>query len=483
MSSVGIDFGTSNCFAHVATEAGVFPVRLDGQAFGLPSVVYAARREIPARPIVEAEVDRRLKAMRTQLRRGKQGSGAQLDDAAMEKMIRDGLRREALDEAAQLYHDQTILSAIEAGQDIVFGAEALRLHFAEPLAGFLVKSPKAFLGSDMEVRRLAAFEQIITVMLAHIRREAEKIGGGEIHQVVLGRPVRYQGIGGEAADAQAIGVMDRAAARAGFRDVRYELEPLAAAYQYERAIDEEQVVLVIDVGGGTTDCVMVRLGRDRVQLRDRSQDILGVSGDRVGGTDFDESLAWRAFMPAFGKDAMLRSGRPLPHAVLHDAISIRDVPAQARFARAADEIERLAQEAVEPRLLERLLALHEQQLQYRLVHEAEAAKIGLSVRDALVAGLDFVEAGLSIPVDRTLLARSAAAHIDKIRALAHQAMAEAGVKPDVVFMTGGMAISPIVSAAIAEIAGTDTPIRSSEMLGTVGKGLGLCAQRAFERAA
>ena len=481
MSSVGIDFGTSNCFAHVATADGVFPVRLDGAAYGLPSVVYAARREVQARPIHEAEVERRLKSMRTQLRRAKPGASQQLDDVALEKLIRDGLRREALDAASQAWHDQTILSAIEAGQDIVFGEEALRLHFAEPLGGFLVKSPKAFLGSDMELRRLAAFEEIITVMLRHIRREAEAMSGSEIVRAVLGRPVRYQGIGGDAADAQAIGVMDRAAARAGFTDVRYELEPLAAAYEYERAIDREQVVLVVDVGGGTTDCVMVRLSRDRVDLRDRSLDILGVSGDRVGGTDFDESLAWRAFMPAFGKDAMLKSGRPLPHSVLHDAISIRDVPAQARFARAAEEIERLAQEAVEPRLLERLLTLHEQQLQYQLVHQAEMAKIGLSTVEQLDASLAFVETGLDIAVGRALFGRSAAPHIDKIRALAREAMDAAGVKPDVVFMTGGMAISPIVSAAITELAGADIPIRSSEMLGTVGKGLGLCAQRAFER--
>jgi hypothetical chaperone protein len=483
MSSVGIDFGTSNCFAHLATAEHVLPIRLEGEHYALPSVVYAARREIAPRPVLETEVQRRLKSMRAELRRARTDPARRPDEAAMERMIRDGLRREALEAASQAYQDQTLLSAMEGGQHMVFGTEALRLHFADPSAGFLVKSPKSFLGSDMDARRVAAFEDIVTVMLRNIRAAAQCSSGSEIVQAVLGRPVRYQGIGGEQADAQAIAVMARAAARAGFTEVRFELEPLAAAYEYERAIQNEELVLVVDVGGGTTDCAMVRLSQERAGHADRSGDILGVSGDRVGGTDFDEALTWRALMPAFGKDALLRNGRALPHGILHDAISIRDVPAQARFARAAEEIGRLAQATEQAHLLHRLQSLHAHQLQHQLVHAAERAKISLSEQELVHCDLGFVEAGLILPVDRVVYGQSARHYIDRIRALAHEAMDQAGVRPDVVFMTGGMAISPVVSTAIADIAGRDTPIRSSEMLGTVGKGLGLCAQRTFERRA
>jgi hypothetical chaperone protein len=96
--------------------------------------------------------------------------------------------------------------------------------------------------------------------------------------------------------------MKHAASRAGFKDIRFELEPLAAAYKYESTITKNQTILVIDVGGGTTDCVMIRIDPNHVNNPNRETDVLGVSGDRVGGTDFDEKLAWHALMPEFGKD-------------------------------------------------------------------------------------------------------------------------------------------------------------------------------------
>ena len=481
MSSAGIDFGTSNCFAHVASPAGVLPVRLDGADFGLASVAFTARRDVLPRAISEAEVERRADRLRIELRRNSGNASRRPDDAALDQIARDTLRREAAEEASQAWQDQTFFSALDAGAPVVFGAEAFRRHFAEPMSGFLVKSPKSFLGSDMDRRRLAAFEDIVTAMLAHIRRAAETQADTPVERAVLGRPVRYQGIGGDEADAQAIGVMERAAGRAGFKEVRFELEPLAAAYEYERGIDADQVVLVVDVGGGTTDCVMVRLGRRRAGATDRAGDILGVSGDRVGGNDFDESLAWRGFMPEFGKDTLLRSGLPLPHGVLHDAISIRDVPAQTRFLRAGEQIDRLSELSVVPERLERLVHLHGLQLQHQLVHSAEMAKIGLSTEDAVTSDLGFVSPGLTLALDRSLLLAATQAHIDRIRALADEALRPAGIRPDIVIMTGGMAISPVVSAAIGSLAGHDIPIRSTEMLGTVGRGLGLCAQRTFER--
>ena len=344
-----------------------------------------------------------------------------------------------------------------------------------------MKSPKSFLGCDIHEEYLSHFEDIVTAMLGHIKRVAETASNTEITSAVLGRPVRYHGTLGEKGNAQALKLMTSAAARSGFTDIRFELEPLAAAYEYETTIANEEKLLVVDVGGGTTDCVMVRVSPTRAKNQTRDNDILGVSGDRVGGTDFDESLAWSAFMPVFGKDSQTKSGLPIPHSVLYDAISIRDVPAQLRFAAAGHEINELMRQSLSPDKLTRLRRLHHEQLQYRLVHSVELGKIALSKKSTCTVPLKYIENELTVSIDRNLLANSASRLVDKIRALTTDAIASAGTKPDVVFLTGGMAISPIVSEAIADIVGKDTPIRSSDMLGTVGKGLGLCAQRAFER--
>jgi len=476
MNSLGIDFGTSNCLAHVATPNDVFPVELESGSFSLPSVVFTARREVAMRQVEDSEFEKRLR--RARLEERKRG-GRALDETELQRAIRDAMRREAADEANKSYWDQTFFSLLKDGQAILFGSPALRAYFSDPLSGVLVKSPKSFLGSKISQNHLTHFENIVTAMLEHIRSVAETAHDCTITSAVLGRPVRYHGTQGKEGDSQALDVMSRAAARAGFKDVRYELEPLAAAYEYETSIREEQKLLVVDVGGGTTDCVMIRVSPDKVGHANRDDDILGVSGDRVGGTDFDEALAWHAFMAAFGKDTMRKNGFPVPHSLLYDAISIRNLPAQLRFAKSKREIVDLIEQAVEPEYLTRLATLQEQQLQYRLVHSAEAAKIELSKTADFNVPLDYLDGTLTIPVNRRALGDASARLVDKVRELALEAVTAAGAQPDVVFLTGGMALSPIVSGAIADVVGKTVRLQSSDMLGTVGKGLGLCAQRVF----
>ncbi len=479
MAAIGIDFGTSNCCAYVADAHSVTAVPLDGEHLTLPSVVFTARRDVAMRQVEQQEFEQRLRGARNEQARARADGGVVLSDAELEKVVLDALQREAQSEAQRAYWDQSFFSMLEGDQAMIFGRPALGAYFADPLSGVLVKSPKSFLGSDMDEKRLDRFEDIITIMLQHIRHKAETATGRKLTRTILGRPVQYHGTRGEEANTQALDVMLRAAARAGFTEAEFELEPLAAAYEYERSLKAGQVVLVVDVGGGTTDCVMVRLGPELAGKPDRSDDILGVSGDRIGGTDFDESLAWRALMPAFGKDTLLRSGLPLPQDLLHDAISIRSVPAQTRFANGEYRLEQLVHQSAVPELVERMITVHALQLQHRLVHSAEAAKIGLSVQDQLPVDLGFVESGLALEVQASLFEAATERHVDKVRALARAAVDAAGVKPDLVFVTGGMAMSPLITRVIPAIVGAGVPIRSGEMLGTVGRGLGLCAQRRF----
>lgn len=479
MASIGIDFGTSNCTAYIADQGKVTPVVLDGDEFAMPSVVFTARREIALRQIEGGEFEKRLRKARAEQLRNRAAGEAAPDDAELERVIRDAMRRESLNEAQKAYWDQSFFSMLDDGQAIIYGNAALRAYFGDPLGGVLVRSPKSFLGSDIHENHLARFEDIVSAMLGHIKRRAEAVTGSEITKAVMGRPVRYHGTMGEQGNTQALQVMAKAAERSGFKEVCFELEPVSAAYEYETSIASEQKLLVIDVGGGTTDCVLMRVGPVRARRNDRLDDILGVSGDRIGGTDFDEALAWNALMSEFGKGSVARDGRPLPHSLVHDAISIRNLPAQIRFAKAGHEIRDLIKQASCPEKWDRLLTLNQQQLQYRLVHSAEQGKIGLSQRESYAVPLDFVEDDLSVVIDRHDLAAATDRLVTKIHGLANEAMLAAGCKPDVVFLTGGMAFSPIVSAEISELVGHDIPIRSGDMLGSVGKGLGLCAQRTF----
>ena len=76
---------------------------------------------------------------------------------------------------------------------------------------------------------------------------------------MVGRPVRFVGAETEEDDTFALSRLRQAFAEAGFDRVDFELEPIAAAYAYESTLDHDELILIGDFGGGTSDfpCFMV----------------------------------------------------------------------------------------------------------------------------------------------------------------------------------------------------------------------------------
>jgi hypothetical chaperone protein len=390
----------------------------------------------------------------------------------LEAMVKRVMQREAVDAAEQAYWDQTFFDALRNTIDFEFGSEAINTYTSDPLSGFFLRSPKAFLGTDLKADHVEAFTRVIAAILQHIKRQAETHCRCVFDGIVLGRPVNYQGSSVKAGNQQALNIMRDAAIRAGFEVVRFFLEPSAASLTLgKQSLSVDDRVLIIDVGGGTTDCVFFEwLDGITRQLR-----VLSFAGDRVGGSDFDQSLAWHAFMPLFGKDQLLKDGLPIPHSILHDAISTRDVPAQIRFGHAAYRIERLIGDARDPAPLTRLLSLQQNQLQYKLLMTAERVKILLSDLDNYTALLNFVESGLSIDCDHQHLQQASAQPIGAIERILGQAIELAGIQPTKVFVTGGMSKSVELSASLTRFFGPAFPINPLPSLTAVGQGLGIVA--------
>jgi hypothetical chaperone protein len=141
---------------------------------------------------------------------------------------------------------------------VLFGQSALDLYMDDPEEVWFVKSPKSFLGaSGLKPQQVALFEDLVCAMMLHIRQQAEAQLDQEITATVIGRPVNFQGPGGDEANAQAQGILDRAAKRAGFGEVAFQYEPVAAGLDFEATLSHEQRVLVVDIGGGTTDCSLL----------------------------------------------------------------------------------------------------------------------------------------------------------------------------------------------------------------------------------
>jgi len=343
---VGFDYGSANCAVGImqGDEVSLLPISTDSTY--LPSTLYAMDRELIAEAVYRA-LPTELKADYAQKR------AAQLSRA---RMVRHELDLDAETPA------------------VFVGEQAVAAYLEMPEEGFYVRSPKSFLGATgLRPEQVALFEDIVTLMMQHIKMRAEAVlaekgvtsaGEASITHAVIGRPVNFQGIGGEESNRQAEAILTLAAKRAGFVDVAFLFEPLAAGMDYEASLKSDQTVLVVDVGGGTTDCSVVKMGPKHQANFDRSADCLGHSGQRIGGNDLDIALAMNAFMPHFGLGSLMSNGKPMPSNPFWNAVAVNDISAQREFTTLSTRklIDELIKEAEQPHLLKRLLKVQQQML-------------------------------------------------------------------------------------------------------------------------
>ncbi len=208
--------------------------------------------------------------------------------------------------------------------------------------------------------------------------------------------------------------------------------------------------------------------------------MLGHSGERVGGNDYDQALAFAVAVPHLGWQAPLRSGLPVPNHYLVDAITVNDVNAQARFYSAAtlERLQELLQDCLQPAALERLLRMQRSRGGYRLLGEVETAKIGLSSVASVQLDLGFIEAGLALQADQGQLADAVAKLLDRLERTVRDVTEQAKQIPDLVYLTGGMAQSPVVRERVRALVG-DVPLLDSDHFTSVTEGLTRWAQSTF----
>lgn len=176
--------------------------------------------------------------------------------------------------------------------------------------GRYMRSLKTYLGrKDRVVTRLGGreyeLEDLIAVILSTFRTALESTGGEAVDHVVMGRPVRFND-DDDALDRRAQDRLEKAAKAAGFASVSFQYEPIAAALAYEATVTAEELIVVADIGGGTSDFSIVRVGPGRQGL-DRRGDILGNHGTYIGGDNFDASIIDAFVAPQMGKGTLFRS--------------------------------------------------------------------------------------------------------------------------------------------------------------------------------
>ncbi|TMO98390.1 molecular chaperone [Pseudoalteromonas sp. S3260] len=443
---VGFDYGSSNCAMGVLNEERVQLIPLEQGKHYLPSTLYTHHSalvvDFVAQHLQGSEHEHAYKTARQPLLNTLPRIKSDLD--------------------------------LQAGDDTLFiGREAISEYVQFPEEGYFVKSPKSFFGATgLKQGQINFFEDIATAMILKIKQRAELSLGYTLSQTVIGRPVNFQAVGGEQSNQQAVGILTRAANRAGFKDVEFLYEPLAAGIDYESDLTQDQKVLVIDIGGGTSDCSFVQMGPSFRNKQQRDADFLAHSGKRVGGNDLDIALSYHGLMPLLGLGSTFKSGLPLPNQAFWQACKINDVKLQSQFYSAQHYRELSAQlrDVSAPELYKRLIHLQQNKQGHQLVQQAEAAKIALTSANSFNCDLAFLDNSLSKDISVADLALAVDDSISQIVTLAKQAITDANTTPDVIYLTGGSAQSPLIKAALSEHLGNIKMV-NGDHFGSVTAGL------------
>ena len=348
-------------------------------------------------------------------------------------------------------NEQTLNDMLNSG-DILFGEEGFNAFLQTPDEGRYVNSPKNFLGAKIPKRLLDDFEILVIRFLSYLKQCAEKQLNKTINKAVIARPVNYHSTMGELGNEQAEALMLRAATKAGFSDVDFIHEPLAAAYHFEQKITQPTKSMIVDLGGGTSDVTFCLLSEEKANQLDRDDDIYATKGIRQGGIVSDKDLAGGVISPLLGRGGATDTGRAIPNMLFFGAYSIDNMPEMTDFysPSRAKSITEYIFESEDPLPLMRLQRLQKYRLTHQLMHAIELAKINLSDQPESHLALEFIDKSLSLVVKRAHVAETMVNWLDKMFAMIDEAIIEANQQPDIIYLTGGMGLSPLVQESIKQ---------------------------------
>lgn len=387
-----------------------------------------------------------------------------------------------------LYIEQTKTAQGVKRSHSLTGPAAIEHYLEADEKGRLIQSLKSHLpsrsltGTEVFGRRIK-LEELIARILTDLRKHAEHQFGRPVRRATVGRPVRFVGSESEDDDAFAVERLREAFTIAGFEDVQFELEPVAAAYAYESTLDHDELILIGDFGGGTSDFSLLRVGPG-VRRRGRTpQDLLGNSGVGLAGDAFDARIVRKLVSPALGSNSEARSLNKVLPAVpawIYANLERWHYLSFLRTNNVREILKSARARALEPEKIEALIAvidgdlgyqLHQavQQVKFELSH-AERAEFRFRDGNAYSSHVD-----LRIPVARADFEAWIAEELSDIEGAVDSLLNQTGVSPrdvDRVFLTGGSSFVPAVRRIFVSRFGEDR-IRGGNEFTSVAQGLAL----------
>lgn len=351
---------------------------------------------------------------------------------------------------------KSVLYSPEKGE-WCFGFEAIRRYYDEGAQGRVFRSLKKFLPESgfKGTQVHGAFhttEDLIARILRELRRRANEILDRDMTRVILGRPALFAP--DEASHQLAVDRMTTAAKAAGFSDVLFCPEPVAAAYTFLQTVSDRKTVLIADFGAGTTDYSIVRLGKDAFSTRD----VLAIGGVGVAGDALDGAIMEESVAPLFGsrieyKETFGNNVLTLPRALVKRFCSPPDILLLQRqdFMEFFRTLQRKALSPGAAEQIERLMVLIEDRQGYALFQEIEKAKIELSQADQAWVDFPYPMIEIRAPVSYQDFATAAKAPVQAMSVALDKTFEKAGIgydEIDLVCCTGGTARVRMVQEAL-----------------------------------
>src|SRR5271168_177506 len=375
------------------------------------------------------------------------------------------------------------------------GPQAIEHYLEADHKGRLIQSLKSYLtsrtltGTEVFGRRYSV-EDLISRILTDLRLNAERQFEQPVRHVTVGRPVRFVGAESDEDDDFAVERLRQAFLHAGFKSVAFEMEPIAAAYAYESTLDHDELILIGDFGGGTSDFSLLHVGPG-VRGRGRTaKDLLGNSGLGLAGDSFDARIVRKLVSPALGSDSFERS---YAQAVDRPASIIPAAPAwiYANLERwhhlsflktrnVAEILKSARARAQEPEKIEALINLIEEDLGYQLHQAVQHLKVDLSNHESAKFRFRDGSMDLVATVERAEFEAWIADDLQSIERCVDSLLVSSNIAPrdvDRVFLTGGTSFVPAVRR-IFESRFTSSRVRTGNEFTSVARGLALRAEEA-----
>jgi len=365
------------------------------------------------------------------------------------------------------------------------GPDAIRSYLAAGGRGRLIQSMKSHLASRLFTdTNLFGFsytlEDLIAVILRGLKAGVEAQFGRLDAHTVVGRPAHYSGAASEEDDEFALSRLRAALQQAGFENVSFEFEPVAAAYQYEQQLDHDELVLIGDFGGGTSDFSLIRLGPAARRRSQRRDDILGVDGVGIAGDAFDGTIVRHAVAPSLGLGSTYRTAfdqvLPVPQ-WLYERLERWEHLSFLKTKQTMETLRRVRFGAAAPEKIDALVHLVNDDLGYYLYRAVERTKFELSERTAATFEFEDPPVTINRAVQRSEFETWLRPKLDALAACIDRLLTRCNVQPrevDSVFLTGGSSFVPAVRRLFEATFGS-ARLRGGDELTTVARGLALRA--------